>query len=77
MTDATTAIVLDEAIRERWAWRRWYRARPDWGHMLDLARENDVALRALLRVRREAKRGDRRYWTLADVMHTAKYEAFR
>lgn len=49
------AIVL-ERITELLKWRKWYRARPDWGNFLGLAREHEVELRALLKLARQARR---------------------
>lgn len=57
MTDTVTIALatkaaLDQAIRTRLHSRRWYRRQPDPTYWTDLARENDAALRELVRVAR-------------------------
>ena len=51
-----TADVLAAAIREHLIDRRWYRSQPHPAVYADLARENDIALRALVAVARRARR---------------------
>jgi hypothetical protein len=51
-----TADILAEAIREHLVDRRWYRSQPHPAVYADLARENDIALRALVAVARRARR---------------------
>lgn len=51
-----TEQLLVERIAELWRWRSWYRAQANWSHWMNLARDNDVELRALLRIARRGRR---------------------
>ena len=55
--DIVTRVTLETVIRSRIVDRRWYRQQPNRdAYYGDLDRENTVALRELLRVRRIARR---------------------
>lgn len=49
-------IALEERIGELLRWRAWYRRQADWGHWMDLAVKNDIRLRELVAVARQARR---------------------
>lgn len=49
------AVVM-ERIRELLRFRHWYRSQPNWAVWMDLARDNDVRLRELVRLARESRR---------------------
>jgi hypothetical protein len=59
-TDATEGhalqVVVEERIRELIRFRKWYRSQPYWSNWMDLARDNDNELRALVRLARRARR---------------------
>ena len=63
--DIVTRATLDAIIRERTNYRRFYRRQPDPARYADLASENTLLLRELLRIRRmsirEATRQDTLY----------------
>jgi hypothetical protein len=54
--DHALRVVIEERIAELLRWRRWYRARPDWASFMGLAQQHAAELRALLRLRRVARR---------------------
>lgn len=49
-------IAVEERIRDLWTWRAWYRRQPNFAVWLDLARDNDRELRALVTIARRARR---------------------
>jgi hypothetical protein len=48
-------VAVEEQIRECWRIRQWYRVNL-WAEWTDLRRENEVALRTLVKVARKARR---------------------
>ena len=58
-TDATEGhalqVVVEERIATLLAYRKWYRTQPNWSNWMDLARDNDAELRALVRLSRRAR----------------------
>jgi len=52
--DHALRVIVDERIRELLKVRTWYRVNR-WAAWTDLRRENEVELRALLRLRRNAR----------------------
>ena len=54
--DHALRVVVEERITELLAYRRWYRAQPNWSNWMDLARDHDAELRALVRLARQARR---------------------
>jgi len=55
--DPLAAVVM-ERISELIRWRTWYRRQPNWSNWMDLARDNDVRLRELVKLARQARRAE-------------------